>query len=768
MTKTLLMLAAVLSVVAHVGTAAATEQDDGPVVIRHSSTASAIDPGDVVEFVVTVVNTSADALNDVEIRAEPDAAVFTSPTADGGQVNVDGTISWSVPVLDPGETPFSYRATAADRFGPAASTTSRVVIVADGVEYGPSIVELKLAQPADALEVTHVPVQPNQVVGSGDAVDYRVVLRHTGSVAIRDVVVLVEPDPTVFVRVESQATRAVPSEGSLRWTVTNLAPGATEELIYTATADTNFPEERVSVQNQLTLTIDGISDDSTGPDVPDGRSDPLPLAGEVSDVDVVHLAVDQSTVVTQNETVAYGITVSNTSAISPVVDVSVRIETGTSEVFSTFEPLDGGEIDRNGNLVWTVSRLNPGDSTVLGYRATAKSSLGDNIRTVLIEGVVEVQGDEKDFSSKSLSVARPIERIAVEHRAAIERTLIAGETVEYTISVTNPNPDPVDGLTLTLAEDQAVFGAPENVEPVEFDGDADQTWKLESLAGRSTRTFTYTVTAKDDLPDRDQVVNTVSVSLGEESIKSFESDPIDLPESGDGSGGEATLTGPLLFVLTIIFLLITFLATGFLVISRSGQRADRMTSEIALNLFTIMSLLGATLILAFGTNLQKEALSLLAAIAGYALGRGVSASRSDGTIDDDGSTPSKDGVPPPRPDGPVATGLHEWRSARSERRTFTALLLVLPLVSPVFIVLATLWLLESSGTADIPWTTFLAASLLALLVVVIVAALAYLYSEATGPNMSPARHPDDEDADDTEGADAADESDEIASDTDPS
>ena len=183
-----------------------------------------------------------------------------------------------------------------------------------------------------------------------------------------------------------------------------------------------------------------------------------------------------------------------------------------------------------------------------------------------------------------------------------------------------------------------------------------------------------------------------------------------------------------------MFLLITFLATGFLVISRSGQRADRVTSEIGLNLFTIMSLLGATLILAFGTNLQKEALSLLAAIAGYALGRGVSAAKSEPPDGDDGERSTAGGEHPPRGDGPVATGLHEWRAARRERRTLAGLLLVLPLVSPVLIVLATLWLLESSGAADIPWTTFLAAGVLAFLVVVVVVAVAYLYSDATGPS----------------------------------
>jgi hypothetical protein len=142
------------------------------------------------------------------------------------------------------------------------------------------------------------------------------------------------------------------------------------------------------------------------------------------------------------------------------------------------------------------------------------------------------------------------------------------------------------------------------------------------LAAGTSAELTYEARAIDEFGEEgESAVNVavVEVQNGGRAVR-VDSDPLPLLVALPAADDEPTLDAGPTFTLTVTYMLLSFLAVSVMVMSRRGQT---MAAANGRSLFTIISLVSATLVLAFRTNLQSEGIGLLAAIAGYVLGRGV-------------------------------------------------------------------------------------------------------------------------------------------------
>lgn len=276
----------------------------------------------------------------------------------------------------------------------------------------------------------------------GSQVTYTITVTNNGPSDVTGATVS-DTIPSAFASYTVSGTNGFNSSGSggsaFSDTHANLASGAS--ITYTITGT-------------LSQTVTGNLTNTATVAAPSGTTDPTSGNNSATDSDtlvpLVDLAVtktDSSETAVPGQTVTYTITVTNNgpSAVSSIV-LNDTLPSALSGV--SFSP-SAGSYD-SGTGVWSGLNLTPGASVTMQVSGTIDpAATGDLTNSVLVlppEGVNESNGDNN--SATDTDTLTPEVDLAVA-KTDNQTSAVPGDSVTYTVTVTNSGPSTVSSLALT-------------------------------------------------------------------------------------------------------------------------------------------------------------------------------------------------------------------------------------------------------------------------------------------------------------------------------
>jgi hypothetical protein len=718
----------------------------GRLVVEHTAGAERVAPGETVTYTLTVMNPSEVAVDGLTVTVDVDETAFDArttafvPDLTSDELEplmiADGDITSTSVTLAPSDTlTLVYTVTARNEILSQESIGNRAVVAVGDDQQVASSDGIEPATVASLVELGHVVVD-NELISPGETTTYEVTVANTSSVAsISGATLMIDRDRQVFTELSPVNEGADEVDGELVWTGLSLAANEERSFTYLAVAGASASPDPV-VRNDATFVADASTTTQ--------RSDPVPVAAPPDSIIVTHEPQGVTGPVSPGDQVTFKVTITNTSGAERAIEnLEVRID-GDASAFSELWAADPTESGERSQPEWQFEELEAGAERLeLTYVAQVRSDFGVAGTSSPNVAVVSISGMPRRFESGTVGLVSVLDVLEVTHVAQSDELAPAGE-VAFVLTVENTDPDvTIRNLELRVERNPTVFDAlvwRTGDRPVTTT-DGDLLWSIAVLAPTANLELRYTARVRLELPQELTSTQVNAVVAVQGSTSTVESGALRV--AGASAEAEASIRGGNLFALIILFLLISFVSGSFVILSR---RLHRRNSETGIYIFTTVTLVGAVLVLAFGTTVAEEgALSLLAAVAGYVLGRRFSDRADyDWRPPPDENQPDGDGEPDAGGGSGAATTVASRPSLRHQVRqssrvaqsspVATWVLLVIPLVSPVLLVVCALWLLDSTGNS-ISRETYASAAVITLLLLVFAGVVGYLLlgSENEGP-----------------------------------
>lgn len=395
------------------------------------------DEGGTVVFTVTLTNHGPGNASGVTVRnLLPAGLAFAGATASLGSY-ASGSGDWSVGSLANGAVAtLALTGTVQALTGGSTIIDSVRVTASDQADHtaandaaGVSL-RVQLADLALALSVNDP--TPNE----GSAVTFTLTLTNLGPDAASGIVVR-DLLPVGLTYTGSTASQGSYSSGSGLWTVGGLANGASATLALDATVsfgtggNTIIDSARVVATDQADHTAaNNVATAGVG----------------VTSADLgVAMAVDLP-VANEGDLVTYTVTVTNDGP-DPATGVAVTDALPAGLTFSGATPSQGAYTSGTG--LWAVESLASGASATLVLAATVDAGTGG---ASVVNSAVVTASDQADpvgsNNNASRSVAVPLADLGVAVTVD-DATPNEGQTVTFTITLTNYGPDAASGIAVT-------------------------------------------------------------------------------------------------------------------------------------------------------------------------------------------------------------------------------------------------------------------------------------------------------------------------------
>ncbi|GAA1724071.1 hypothetical protein GCM10009809_19830 [Isoptericola hypogeus] len=489
-------------------------------IVKTSDPADEALAGGTVEYTVEVTNTGQYAytaddpatVTDDLSEVLDDATYNDDAAASVGEATFsDPELSWSGP-LAPGETAtITYTVTVNDPLTGDGELVNSVT--------GPP--ESNCLDGTEEDCTTVVPVRALAIVKSsdgsgesipGDVVTYTVTVENTGQVPyteadpaeITDDLTEVLDDATYNDDASADAGEVTYADPVLSWSG-ELAPGDTATVTYSVTV--NDPPTGDGVMENVVLGPDESNCTDPGSLDPD-CVEPNPI----KDLEITK-TVDPADEVLPGGTVEYTITVENTGQVPYTADDPATLTDELTEVlddavYNDDAAADVGEVTYGEPTLSWNGPLEPGDVATITYTVTVNDPLsGDGTLTNAVVGPPESSCD--DGTEPGCTTDVPVRALEIVKTSSHPIAVVPGETVEYTVEVTNSgqvaytDADPAvvtDDLSSVVDDATWDDTATADVGEVTF-ADPTLTWTGPLEPGQ-TATITYSVTV-DDPPTGD-------------------------------------------------------------------------------------------------------------------------------------------------------------------------------------------------------------------------------------------------------------------------
>lgn len=462
-----------------------------------ASTGSA-DEGDTVEFTVTVANAGPDDASGVSLSSSFTAGVtFQAATASQGSFD-DGTGVWTIGSLSQGVSATLTIEVTVDA-GTGGSAITHTVAVASVDEEDPdptddtdqAVLNVKGADLGIALAVDDA--TPRE----GDSVTYTVTLSNAGpSDATNIVAAIPVPGGASF-------ASATPSQGSYNdasgeWTVGAVADSASATLTLVVTIDEGQAAQTVTANASITAVSE--ADPVSGND-----ADALAVTVESSDLQL-SLAVDEMTP-DEGATIRYTVTIDNLGPNDAAgVGVDIPLPSGTTFVSAT--PSRGSY--SSGTGVWSVGALANAASATLQLDATVDAATAGATLTATASVSDTDQGDPVS-GNDSASVAVTVTSVDLGVSMSVDdATPDEGDTLTYTITLSNAGPDEATGIQVTDLLPTGLTFVSDTASQGSYN-DGTGVWDVGTLANGAGATLTLVATVDAGTAGQ-TLVNSVTVS----------------------------------------------------------------------------------------------------------------------------------------------------------------------------------------------------------------------------------------------------------------
>lgn len=447
-------------------------------------------PGDTITFTVSVTNGGPSAATGISI-SDPLPAGITLASATPSQGSYTDP-TWTVGGLGNGATA-TLTIVATVNAGTPGTSISNTATVTSLNETDPDSSNNSATSTiyVSAVDLAVTKTASTALAQVGDAVSYTVTVTNNG------------PDTAGGVTINDSVPSGVTlvsaffSQGSYAagvWTVGTLTNGATETLILNVTVD---PASAGSVVTN-TASVGSVGETDTDPA---NDSDSAVFGVLAVDIDVTK-TVDNPTPV-PGATVTYTVTATNAGP-SPASGVTITdaLPGGVTLVSAT--PSQGSYA----GSTWTTGTLGIADSAMLTIVATVDLGTAGTtiINTASVAGVNEY---DLDTSNDADSAAIVVSAVDLSVTKTVDDTAPnPGDTVTYTVQVTNGGPDTATGLALTDALPPGVTLVSATTTQGSY---AAPVWTVGVLPSGSTVTLTI-VADVDAGTEGSTIVNTAAVS----------------------------------------------------------------------------------------------------------------------------------------------------------------------------------------------------------------------------------------------------------------
>ncbi|VAW08066.1 internalin, putative, partial [hydrothermal vent metagenome] len=287
------------------------------------------------------------------------------------------------------------------------------------------------------------------------------------------------------------------------WTVGSITNGSTSTLTIVATVDSGT--EGSTILN--TAAVSAVNETDTNP-----ANDSDDASINVPAVDVTVSKVVDTATANPGDTVTFTITAGNSGpGTATGVVITDVLPTGLTLLSAT------PSLGTMTGSTWTVGALGDGASATLTIVTTVDSgTAGSTItNTATLTGVTEVDTEPSNDSSAATVFVNAVDLTVT--KTVDNATPNPGDTIVYTVSVSNLGPDAATGVTLvdTLPIGTTIVGA------VPSQGSyVGSTWTVGTISSGTTATLALTVTV-DAGTAGSTIVNTATLT----QINETDTDP---------------------------------------------------------------------------------------------------------------------------------------------------------------------------------------------------------------------------------------------------
>ena len=285
--------------------------------------------------------------------------------------------------------------------------------------------------------------------------------------------------------------------GTGLWTIGTLNNGATATLNITATVDVG------TSGNTITNTITVVSADQT--DSNTTADDPSEDIVVGNDADLVTGKTVDNNAPNEGDTIIYTLTLTNNGpAQATNLSITDLLPAGVTYVSD-----DGGAAYNSGTGLWTIGTLNNGATATLNITATVDAGTSGSTITNTITVVSADQSDSNttaDDPSEDITVGNGADLIT--GKTVDNGTPNEGDTIVYTLTLTNSGPNQATNLSITDL-------LPAGVTYVSDDGagayaSGTGLWTIGTLNNGATATLNITATV-DVGTSGNTITNTITV-----------------------------------------------------------------------------------------------------------------------------------------------------------------------------------------------------------------------------------------------------------------
>jgi len=395
--------------------------------------------GDTINYTVTVNNNGPNEATGIEVTDNlPAGVTYVSYSSTQGTYN-SGTGLWNITsIANPGTAVLTLTATVDTGTALTSITNTASLSAADQVDPVSSNNTATASISVGGVDLEISKSVNNPVPGEGDAITYTVTIVNNGpndadGIVIKDM----EPAGVSFGTVT--VSQGSWNGGQSKWTAGTLVNGASATMTIAATVDAGTTGQTISNTARVTEV------DQTD----------YALANNVSSIDIevggLDLAISKTVsnaTPTIGDTVTYTITVSNNGpADATGIEVTDNLPSGVT--FTSYSATQGSFNNVSG--LWTVGGITAAapNTASLYLRATIDSgTAGWSItNSAHLSAVDQNDSDNSNDSASDLLVVQAADLSIV--KTADNSTPDEGDSISYTITVTNNGPHDTTGVEIT-------------------------------------------------------------------------------------------------------------------------------------------------------------------------------------------------------------------------------------------------------------------------------------------------------------------------------
>jgi len=498
--------------------------------------------GEVITYTITVNNLSSQVINGVEITdVVPAGVTYVATSASGTPIindaNPDGAgIIWTIPGDIVNGTPvvLTFNATVDAGTAPGSITIDNTASETAMNQSDSNNLNNTSTVSIDpiGLDIEVLKAVDNSTPTEGDTVTYTITVNNTSSqsasnIQIGDVVPAGLSYVGGSISGGDSNSEATPTSGNgLTWNILSLAGGSGVSLTFEATVDSGTASTTIT-NNANLISLTETEDNATN------NTGTVGIVPRAFDIAVVK-GVDDDTA-EEGQEIIFSVNVENTStAVGTNIVVNDVIPDGLTYVAASATGPGATYNAGTRTLSWSIPTLNGGLDLDLTYRTTVDAGA----TTTYVTGVNTasyISSDQVDsVSGNNVSnvtityVGLDIEVLKGVNASNPEE----GDTVTYTVTVTNSSTQPATNLNITDALPVGItYVAATATGPgaTYTAGTRTLTWSIPTLAGSDSSVLTFqatvdnatsgsTITNSAELTSVDQTESNASNNIGSVDI----------------------------------------------------------------------------------------------------------------------------------------------------------------------------------------------------------------------------------------------------------